>query len=147
MPAMKKLMVKAVVAASLVLVVGCGKKEEKAASSDKTTESKSADKAPVPPTPTPNAPVAPGEPDKLMDVAEAPAGSPKECVDARAVYVKIHDCTKLDEKTRATLVKSWNAAVEGSLKGFETHSADNKATITDSCKKMVETASMLAADC
>jgi hypothetical protein len=127
---------------ALALFAGCGKKENNAASSDKTTEG-TADKAPAPAP----APAAPAAPDKLEDVAEAPAGSPKECTDARATYVKIHGCAKLDEKTRATLVKSWNAMVEGSLKRWNDASADQKKTITDSCTKVVETAGMLAKDC
>jgi hypothetical protein len=144
---MKKLMFKAVLAASLVLVAGCGKKEEKAASSDKTTEAQPADKAPVAPAPSPVAPVAPAEPPKLMDVAEVPSDIPQECKDARAAYVKIHDCAKLDEKTRATMVKSWNDMVDGTFKQWKTGSEKDKATVLDICKKLPETANMLTKDC
>ena len=137
---MKKLMYQAF-AVSLVLFAGCGKKEEKAASSDKTTEAKPAPTAPAP-TPAP-----PAAPDKLMDVAAAPTDVAKECIDAQALYVKIHDCAKLDEKTRASMVKSWNDMVEMSLKKWKQASDDDRKTLTDVCKKLPETAAILVKDC
>ncbi|HUS27351.1 MAG TPA: hypothetical protein VMZ53_02550 [Kofleriaceae bacterium] len=130
------------IALSLALVAGCGKKDDTA----KKTEATPADKAPAA-SPSPTAPVAPAPPDKLMDVAETPAGSPKECADARAIYVKIHDCAKLDEKMRAQLVKTWNDMAEQTLKRWGDANEHDRAFIIDTCKKLPETAGMLVQDC
>jgi len=138
---------------AIVVAVGCGKKKEEPSASDKTTEMGKDTKPATPETATkpgddkktetPAAPPVGG----LEDVKDVSTAAPQECKDAQATYKKVHDCDKIDMETRKTLVKSWNLSVASSVEQYDKATADQKKTIVESCKKMVETSAMLTKDC
>src|SRR4051812_8174112 len=103
-----------ILAFSIVVAVGCGKKKEEPSASDKTTEM-GKDTKPANPetatkpgddtkTETPVAPPVGG----LDDVKTISADAPTECQDAYAVYKKLHDCDKVAPDAKKAMVKSWN---------------------------------------
>ena len=147
---MKKL---SIIAFAVMVAVGCGKKDEGKSTSEKTTEMGKDTKPANPETAT-----KPGDDTKTDTPAAPPVGAleevksvgadaPQECKDAEAAYRKIHGCDKIDPETKKTLVKSWNLAVTGSVDQLPRASADQKATIIGSCKRMVEVTAMLTKDC
>lgn len=147
---MKKL---SIFAFAIVLAVGCGKKKDEPAATDKTTEMDKDTKPATPETATKpgddkktETPVAPPV-GALEDVKAVPAEAPQECKDAQAAYQKLHDCDKVEPEGKKAMIKSWNLAVTGSIEQLPKADADQKKTIIDSCAKMVQTAAMLTKDC
>lgn len=144
---MKKL---SILAFAIVVATGCGKKDD----NKSTTEmGKDNPKAATPETATKpgddtktETPVAPPV-GALEDVKSVSADAPQECKDAEAFYKKLHACDKVNPESKKAMVKSWNLAVTGSVDRVKDANAEQKKTISDSCKRMVEVGAMLVKDC
>ena len=148
---MKKL---SILAFAIVVAVGCGKKKEEPAATDKTTEmGKDNPKAATPETATnpgddkkTDTPAAPPV-GALEDLKALPTGMPKDCVDAEAAMKTLHDCDKVDMETRKSMSKAWNLAVTGSYENYARADEHDKQTIAGSCTSMLKTVPLLIKDC
>ena len=155
-----------------IALVGCKKKEDKAA--DPATTTAGTGTAATPPPPDPNAGTAAGTgagtgemagtgagtgemagtgagtaapAGDMAELKPLPDGMPDDCKKAYDKMVKYRGCEKQPAASRGDMVKAWNMAVDGTFVHYKTAKGDTKATIEKTCTRMSSTFDMLIKDC